>query len=177
MKKVMVLLKAMLILLFLTSCASHGTTVPKAFIGSAEIFQVDDTGTVKVKGYNLKNQPTHWAFVHCDYSQKNFKPNFEKFEKILINSSQQCGRSSIIKLELEPCLKDFLITYPNTFVLNFSNKNVSDCDISTIALGCEGGFSKDELSLFSSNRIVGFNTKLILRSETAITAMSSKILL
>ena len=67
MKKVMVLLKAMLILLFLTSCASHGTTVPKAFIGSAEIFQVDDTGTVKVKGYNLKNQPTHWAFVHCDY--------------------------------------------------------------------------------------------------------------
>ena len=67
MKKVMVLLKAMLILLFLTSCASHGTTVPKAFIGSAEIFQVDDTGTVKVKGYNFKNQPTHWAFVHCDY--------------------------------------------------------------------------------------------------------------
>ena len=34
MKKVMVLLKAMLILLFLTSCASYGTTVPKAFIGS-----------------------------------------------------------------------------------------------------------------------------------------------
>jgi len=67
MKKVMVLLKAMLILLFLTSCASHGTTVPKAFIGSAEIFQVDDSGTVKVKGYNLKYQPTHWAFVHCDY--------------------------------------------------------------------------------------------------------------
>ena len=67
MKKVMVLLKAMLILLFLTSCASHGTTVPKAFVGSAKIFQVDDTGTVKVKGYNLKYQPTHWAFVHCDY--------------------------------------------------------------------------------------------------------------
>ena len=67
MKKVMVLLEAMLIVLFLTSCASHGTTVPKAFIGSAEIFQVDDTGTVKVKGYNLKYQPTHWAFVHCDY--------------------------------------------------------------------------------------------------------------
>ena len=67
MKKVMVLLKAMLILLFLTSCASQGTTVPKAFIGSAKIFQVDDTGTVKVKGYNLKYEPTHWAFVHCDY--------------------------------------------------------------------------------------------------------------
>ena len=67
MKKVMVLLKSMLILLFLTSCASHGTTVSKGFVGSAKIFQVDDTGTVKVKGYNLKYQPTHWAFVHCDY--------------------------------------------------------------------------------------------------------------
>ena len=67
MKKVMVLLKAMLILLFLTSCASYGTTVPKAFIGSDEVFQVDNRGTVKVKGYNLKYQPTHWAFVDCDY--------------------------------------------------------------------------------------------------------------
>ena len=67
MKKVTVLLQAILIPLFLTSCASHGTTVPKAFTGSAEIFQVDDTGTVKVKGYNLKYQPKHWAFVHCDY--------------------------------------------------------------------------------------------------------------
>ena len=67
MKKVMVLLKAMLILFFLTSCASHGTTVPKPFSGSAEIFQVNDAGTVKVKGYDMKNQPTHWTFVHCDY--------------------------------------------------------------------------------------------------------------
>ena len=67
MKKVMVLLKAILILLLLTSCASHGTTVPKPFSGSAEIYRVNDAGTVKVKGYNLKYQPTHWAFVHCDY--------------------------------------------------------------------------------------------------------------
>ena len=67
MKKVLVLLKAMLIFFFLTSCAPHGTTIPKPFIGSAEIFQVDDTGTVKVKGYDMKNQSTHWTFVHCDY--------------------------------------------------------------------------------------------------------------
>jgi len=67
MKKVMVLLKAMLILLFLTSCVSYGTAVPKAFSDSAEIFQLNDTGTVEVKGYKLKYQPTHWAFVRCDY--------------------------------------------------------------------------------------------------------------
>ena len=63
----MVLLKAMLILLCLTSCASHGTTIPKPFLGSAEIFQVNDTGTVEVKGFDLKYQPTHWTFVHCNY--------------------------------------------------------------------------------------------------------------
>ena len=67
MKKVMVLLKAMLILLLLTSCASHATTIPKPFSNSSEIFQVNDTGTVEVKGYDLKYQPTHWAFVCCDY--------------------------------------------------------------------------------------------------------------
>ena len=67
MNKVMVLLKAILVVLLLTSCASNGTTVPKAFPGSDEIFQVNGIGTVEVKGYNLKYQPTHWAFVGCDY--------------------------------------------------------------------------------------------------------------
>ena len=67
MKKVMVLLKAMLIPLFLTSCVSYGPAVPKAFSGSAEIFRVNSKGTVEVQGYNLKYQHTHWAFVRCDY--------------------------------------------------------------------------------------------------------------
>ncbi|XPV54809.1 MAG: hypothetical protein ACNI3H_07545 [Halarcobacter ebronensis] len=29
------------------------------------------------------------TFISCDYSQKNFKLNFEKLEKILVNSSSQ----------------------------------------------------------------------------------------
>jgi len=117
------------------------------------------------------------SFYYASYSQKNFKLNFEKFEKILINSSGQCGRSSIIKLELVTSLKDFLRQYPDTYALNFSSKNVSDEKISSIALGCEGGFSKEELSLFKEENIVGFNSNLILRSETAITSMAAKILL
>ena len=39
------------------------------------------------------------TFIFCEYSQKNFKLNIEKLEKILVNSSSQCGRSSVIKLE------------------------------------------------------------------------------
>ena len=62
------------------------------------------------------------SFYYGSFSQKNFKLNFEKFEKILINSSGQCGRSSIIKLELITSLKEFLALNPDTHALNFSKK-------------------------------------------------------
>jgi len=39
------------------------------------------------------------TFIYCDRSQKNFKIDSERLEKILISSSSQCGRSSIITLE------------------------------------------------------------------------------
>lgn len=117
------------------------------------------------------------SFIYCDYSQKNFKPNFEKFEKILINSSQQCGRSSIITLNMIDSLEEFLIANNNTYMLNFSEKNISAVDdIQTIIVGCEGGFSLDEIEKFDKEKIVGLNSKLILKSETAITAIASKIL-
>lgn len=118
------------------------------------------------------------TFIHCEYSQKNFKMNFEKFEKILINSSQQCGRSSIIKFENCECLDKFMEQNPNTYMLNFSKNYIENSsEIETIVLGCEGGFSKDEVEKFSTDKIVGFKTPLILKSQTAITVAASKILL
>ncbi len=118
------------------------------------------------------------SFVYCEYSQKSFKLNFEKFEKILINSSSQCGRSSIIKLELIDCLDEFLEKNNDVFVLNFSENRISeDICYEKILIGCEGGFSKDELSNIKENKIVGLNSNMILKSETAITAIASKILL
>ncbi|PLY04324.1 MAG: 16S rRNA (uracil(1498)-N(3))-methyltransferase [Arcobacter sp.] len=119
------------------------------------------------------------TFVHCDYSQKNFKQNFEKLEKILINSSSQCGRSSIVKLDNCSSLDEFLEIYPNSFILDFSTKNVSENTnvIETLIIGCEGGFSSEEREKFEKEKIVGFDSKLILRSETAIISASSKILI
>ena len=67
MNKGTVLLEAMFALFFLTSCASNGTVVAKAFPGSAEIFKVTDEGTVEVKGDDMKDQSVHWVFVECDY--------------------------------------------------------------------------------------------------------------
>lgn len=118
------------------------------------------------------------TFVYADYSQKNFKLNFDKFEKIVINSSQQCGRSSIIKFEEVNNIESFLEKSPNTFILNFSDKVIDEVtNIEVMAIGCEGGFSKREIELFEKKQIIGLKSNLILRSETAIMAVSSKILL
>lgn len=118
------------------------------------------------------------TFFYGDYSQHSFKLNFDKYEKILTNSSQQCGRSSIIKLKFIDSLDEVLKKDSNIYALNFSSNLISNNqDISTIVIGCEGGFSKKELEKFDSNKIVGLNSNLILRSETAITVISSKILL
>lgn len=118
------------------------------------------------------------TFIYCEYSQKNFKMNFEKLNKILVNSSSQCGRSSIIKLEECKSLNDFLKNNPESYILDFSDKNVSDeSNINTLIIGCEGGFSKTEREKFNSEKVVGFDSNLILRSETAVVAAASKILI
>lgn len=117
------------------------------------------------------------TFFYAQYSQKNFKLNLEKFEKILINSSQQCGRSSIIKLEILNSLNDVLKTYDDCFVFNFSNNHINDNqEIKRVIVGCEGGFSPKELENFSEEKTIGINSNLILRSETAVTVLASKLI-
>jgi 16S rRNA (uracil1498-N3)-methyltransferase len=63
-------------------------------------------------------------------------------------------------------------------MFNFSDKNIKDYkdSIETIVLGCEGGFSKKEIDKFSSDKIVGVGSDIIMRSETAILNIASKIL-
>ena len=119
------------------------------------------------------------TFIECEYSQRNSKINFEKLERLLINSSQQCGRSSKIILESCASLEIFKIQYPDSYMFNFSSNHIDDSanDIKTIILGCEGGFSTDELENFDSSKIVGINSNLILRSESAASVIASKILL
>ncbi len=119
------------------------------------------------------------SFIYCRYSQKQFKINFDKLNKILINSSQQSGRSSIIKLETFDNLDNFLLSYPHTYMFNFSTNLVDDEkeNIKTIIIGCEGGFSNDEKEKVNQDKIVGIKSSLILRSETAVLSVASKILI
>jgi len=118
------------------------------------------------------------VFIKCAYSQANFKIKKDKLHKILINSSQQCGRTNLMHIEFANSINDYLNKYPNSHLLDFS-KNRLDCsaEVNSIVIGCEGGISKDERALFESNKIVGLNTPQILRSESAAIAVASKILL
>lgn len=119
------------------------------------------------------------TFIYSDFSQKNFKINIEKLEKILINSSCQCGRSNIIKLDVCKNIETFIKENDDVYFLDFSNTSIDEKSdvIKTLVIGCEGGFSNREREIFNKNNIVGFNSNLILRSETAIISACSKILL
>lgn len=121
------------------------------------------------------------TFIYCEYSQKNFKLNIEKLNKILINSSSQCGRSSIIKLEIyDDTLEQYLNENPdNTYFLDFSKNSLDDKkdSITNLVLGCEGGFSNSERNIIDDSKKVGFKSNLILKSETAAISAVSKILI
>ena len=119
------------------------------------------------------------TFIYCKRSQKSFKLDFKRLEKILLNSSQQSGRSKMMKLEMSDDLEFFLKKYPQSKILNFSeNSFISNIvEIDTIVIGCEGGFHEDEVALFEADNIIGFDTPLVLKSESAVCAVASKILL
>lgn len=118
------------------------------------------------------------TFIYCSRSQKSFKPDFKRLDKILLNSSQQCGRSTLMKLAMLDTLELFLKDNPQTVMLNFSETSLTaSSDISTVLIGCEGGFTAKEVGLFKVEDIMGLDTPLILKSESAVCAVSSKILL
>jgi len=118
------------------------------------------------------------TFIYCKRSQKSFKMDFKRLEKILLNSSQQSGRSEMMKLEIVENLKEFLEQYPTSKILNFSETNfISSVTVDTMVIGCEGGFHEEEVALFKPENIVGFDTALVLKSESAVCAVASKILL
>jgi len=119
------------------------------------------------------------TFIYCQRSQKSFKPDFKRLQKILLNSSQQSGRSEMMALETADTLESFLEKNPDSYMLNFSETPVDAAreNIDTLIIGCEGGFTDEESSLFAKERIVGFTTPLVLKSESAACAVAVKILL
>ncbi|GIT98953.1 16S rRNA (uracil(1498)-N(3))-methyltransferase [Sulfurovum sp. TSL1] len=118
------------------------------------------------------------TFIYCARSQKSFKPDFKRWEKILLNSSQQSGRSVMMQLHAAESLEAFIAENPQSYLLNFSENTLSsELSIDTIVVGCEGGVTEDEVALFAPERMIGFDTPLVLKSESAVCAVAAKILL
>ncbi|MGB5966512.1 MAG: 16S rRNA (uracil(1498)-N(3))-methyltransferase [Sulfurimonadaceae bacterium] len=118
------------------------------------------------------------TFIYCDRSQKNFKPDFKRYERILESSMQQCGRSEMMDFDEVKNIEAFVKQNPQTVVFDFCDEVLEDgSDIDTVLIGSEGGLSEAERTLLQEQRVFRLDTPMILRSETAATAIASKILL
>lgn len=116
------------------------------------------------------------SFIMCSRSQKNFRIDYKRLERILISSSGQCGRSELMSLESISSLEQFLEENPKAVALNFSDNFLdTNSHIESIVIGCEGGFTAKEKALFKT--IAGLDSPLILKSESAVCVVASKILL
>ncbi|BAF70681.1 16S rRNA (uracil(1498)-N(3))-methyltransferase [Nitratiruptor sp. SB155-2] len=116
------------------------------------------------------------TFVYCDRSQKNFKLKLEKLRKILINSSQQCGRSRLMELEILLSLDEVIKKYNDIVLVDFCEEKLSCTDnVERVLIGPEGGVTKEERALFE--KVKGLDTPMVLRSETAAVATASKVMI
>lgn len=116
------------------------------------------------------------SFVYCERSQKNFKVDIERLKKILINSSQQCGRSNLMELEVLSSIEEIMAHYPDFSVLDFGGDTVHQ-DITSIMIGCEGGFTENEREKLQNRHKIGLKSPFILKSETAALTLASKLLI
>ena len=114
-------------------------------------------------------------FVYSDFSQKNVRLDLARFERILINSSCQCGRNSIMQIEILSSTDELLQKYKNIALIDFGGKNIDIFGADEIAfIGPEGGFSQNEREKIKS--AYALNTPYILRSNSAIIATCAKLL-
>ncbi len=115
------------------------------------------------------------TFIYCERSQKNFRLRLDKLQKILINSSQQCGRSRLMELEVVVSLQEALQRYEDIVLVDFSEDFLSCADnIQRALIGPEGGITPQERARFA--KIKGLDTPMILRSETAAVSVSAKVM-
>lgn len=118
------------------------------------------------------------SFIHCDRSQKNFKPDFKRYERILQSSMQQCGRSAMMRFETVASVEAFVAAHPDCLVFDFCDTPYDGTQkASTVLIGAEGGFSDAERKLLEKQVTRRLDTAMVLRSETAAVAISSKMLL
>ena len=118
------------------------------------------------------------SFISCERSQKNFKLDFKRLDRIVEASMQQSGRTSLMTFDTYKNITTFIQKFPDTKVFDFTDKILSgDSDFKRVLIGCEGGFSQTEKELLKSQEVFRLDSPMVLRSESAVMAVASKILL
>lgn len=103
----------------------------------------------------------------ADFSQRCALDS-ERLHRIIVNSSQQCGRSDCMQLSIEKSLDAVLKQYPNAAVFDFDGHPMWQVQsrITDVLIGPEGGWSDSErLRLNGQCKIT--SGSLVLRASTA----------
>ncbi len=100
--------------------------------------------------------------------------NHERMREILINSSCQCGRADLMKIEVFDNLKDF--AQKNDFAyLDFGGEQINQSHFEqTILVGPEGGFCEQDYEFFSKAQKLALPCDLVMQSSTAICALAAR---
>ncbi|MCR8679145.1 MULTISPECIES: 16S rRNA (uracil(1498)-N(3))-methyltransferase [Campylobacter] len=114
--------------------------------------------------------------VYCEFSQRNIKLNLERFERILISSSQQCGRNSLMEISIFHSVDELLGYKKDIALIDFGGKNLDNYKMDyMLFVGPEGGFSQSEREKITMK--FALNSPYILRSNTAIISVASRFLI
>jgi 16S rRNA (uracil1498-N3)-methyltransferase len=160
----------------LTSSQKNEVIIPKDLhIGWC---QIDTKSVEKVLATLNEIGVSKITFIQCDRSQKNFKIDYKRFERILEASMQQCGRTSMMEFDEVSSIEEFITKYPDTKVFDFCDNVLNDASgFETVLIGCEGGFSASEKEFLKTQDVFRLNNPMVMRSESAVMAVASKILL
>lgn len=123
------------------------------------------------------------SFFYADFSQGQFKLSFPRLSKILIQSCQQCGRSSLMDLEFYNSFEHICEAYQDFYAFDFGGEDLRGClaknlehgDLWRVMIGPEGGFSPRERQSF--RQVLSLENLSTLRSESASVFLASIALL
>jgi 16S rRNA (uracil1498-N3)-methyltransferase len=115
------------------------------------------------------------TFIYCQNSQNSYKIDLQRLNRLTINSSMQCGRSNLMRLEFhkDSTINDYIDD--TTFMLDFGGDDITTQGIKRVIIGCEGGFAQDEKEV--KIKKIGLSTQAVLKSTTATLSVASKILI
>ncbi|PZV99906.1 16S rRNA (uracil(1498)-N(3))-methyltransferase [Metamycoplasma auris] len=117
---------------------------------------------------------------YTDKSNLNIENKYSRFKKIILEAAQQSFRNKIPSLEKIELFENILDINIESKILAYENEKDKKIEKVTsdtmIIVGPEGGFSDEEITLAKKKNVAIVSlTKTILRAETAIIYMLSKI--